>query len=102
MTNSEDRPPPPVGVYWIDEEDYAALLTIFEDGSTLPHTWREWLKMAEEMERGLKAYGHPVMRVRIDPRIFAIWCAAHVTSTGREGRKKFVADAVTERYGDQA
>ena len=102
MTNSEDRPPPDVGVYWIDEEDYPSLLAIFEDGNTLPHTWREWLKMAEEMERGLKAYGHPVMRVRIDPRIFPIWCDAHDTSTGREGRKKFVADAVTERYGEQA
>jgi len=99
MTNSEDRPAPPLGVYWIDEEDYAPLLTIFEDGNTLPHTWREWLKMAEEMERGLKAYGHPVMRVRIDPRTFPIWCAAHGTSTGREGRKRFVADAVTARYG---
>ena len=102
MTNSEDRPPPPLGVYWIDEEDYVSLLTIFEDGNTLPHTWREWVKMAEEMERGLKAYGHPVMRVRIDPSIFPIWCAAHDTSTGREGRKRFVADAVTERYGEQA
>jgi hypothetical protein len=58
--------------------------------------------MAEEMERGLKAYGHPVMRVRIDPRTFPIWCAAHDTSTGREGRKRFVADAVIERYGKQA
>ena len=33
--------------------------------------------MAEEMEKGLKAYGHPVMRVRIDPKTFPIWCAAH-------------------------
>lgn len=102
MSNSEDAPPPPVGVYWIEEEDYASVLTILEDGNTLPHTWREWLKMAEEMERGLKAYGHPVMRVRIDPRTFPIWCAAHGTSTGRAGRKRFVADAVTERYGKQA
>jgi hypothetical protein len=26
--------------------------------------------MAEEMERGLKAYGDPVMRVNIDPKTF--------------------------------
>jgi hypothetical protein len=101
MNNSEDKLPPPLGVYWIDEEDYAALQTILEDGSTLPPTWREWHQMAEEMERGLKAYGHPVMRVRIDPRIFPIWCSAHDTNTGREGRKRFVANAVSERYGEQ-
>ena len=101
MTNSEDRPPPAVGAYWINEGDYPALLEIFPDGNTMPRTWNEWLKMAEEMERGLKAYGHVVMRVRIDPRTFPDWCAAHGTNPGREGRKRFVAEAVAERYGDQ-
>ncbi len=100
MTSPEDNPPPPVGVYWINEADYPALVKIFADGHTLPRSYAEWLKMAEEMERGLKAYGHPVMRVRIDPNTFAGWCAAHDTSPGREGRKRFVAAAVAERYGD--
>jgi hypothetical protein len=53
------------------------------------------------MEKGLKAYGHPVMRVRIDPTTFPIWCAAHGTTPGRQGRKMFVTAAVKERYGDQ-
>ena len=101
MTTSEERPPPAVGAYWIKEEDYPDLLRIFTDGNKMPRTWKEWLKMAEEMERGLKAYGHPVMRVSIDPNTFPAWCAAHGTSPGREGRKRFVAEAVTERYGDQ-
>ena len=101
MTKPEDKPLPAVGVYWIKEEDYPALLKIFDDGDKQPPVWARWLKMAEEMERGLKAYGHPVMRVRIDPSTFADWCAAHGTGTGREGRKRFVAEAVFERYGDQ-
>ena len=101
MTSSEDRPLPAVGVYWIKEDDYPELLTVFDDGNKMPPTWNEWLKMAEEMERGLKAYGHPVMRVRIEPSTFPDWCAAHGTTPGREGRKRFVAAAVTERYGDQ-
>jgi hypothetical protein len=101
MTNLEDRPPPAIGVYWISEGDYPALLKIFADGNKLPRSWNEWLKTAEEMEQGLKAYGHVVMRVHIDPGTFPDWCAAHGTSPGREGRKKFVAAAVTERYGDQ-
>ena len=101
MTNSEDGLPPPVGVYWVKEDDYPAILKILDDGSKLPPTWKEWLAMAEEMERGLKAYGHPVMRVYLDPNTFADWCAEHGTSPGREGRKRFVAAAVAERYGDQ-
>jgi hypothetical protein len=101
MTNSDERPPPAVGVYWIDEGDYPALLEIFPDGTKMPRSWKEWLRMAEEMEAGLKAYGHAVMRVRIDPKTFPDWCASHGTSRGSEGRKRFVAAAVTERYGDQ-
>jgi hypothetical protein len=102
MTNTEDRPLPAVGAYWIKEEDYPALLEIFADGNKMPPTWKEWVKMAEEMERGLKAYGHPVLRVHIDPRTFSDWCAANGTSPSAAGRKKFVAAAVTERYGDQS
>jgi hypothetical protein len=101
MINLEDRPPPAVGVYWINEEDYPALLRIFTDSNRMPRTWKEWLKIAEEMERGLKAYGHVVMRVRIDPNTFLDWCAVQGASPGGEGRKRFVAAAVTERYGNQ-
>jgi len=58
MTNLEDRPPPAIGAYWINEGDYPALLRIFADGDKMPRTWTEWLKIAEEMERGLKAQSH--------------------------------------------
>jgi hypothetical protein len=101
MLDSEEKPLPAVGVFWIEEADYGALLKIFDDGDTMPRAWPAWRKMAEEMEKGLKAYGHPVMRVCIDPATFPAWCAAHGTTPGRQGRKMFVAAAVAERYGDQ-
>ena len=101
MANPDDKPLPAVGVYWVKEEDYAALIQVFDDGDKMPRTWTEWLTMAEEMERGLKAYGHLVMRVHIDPNTFPAWCAANGTTPGREGRKKLVAEAVSERYGPQ-
>jgi len=101
MTSSDDKPLPAVGAFWIDETDYPAVVRLSDDGSTMPRSWDEWRKMAEEMEKGLKAYGHPVLRVRIDPATFPAWCAAHGTTTGRPGRKLFVAAAVKERYGDQ-
>ena len=100
MTDPNDKPLPAVGAYWIEEADYPAVVKIFDDGK-MPRTWAEWRKIAEEMEKGLKAYGHPVIRVRIDPATFPAWCAAHGTTPGRQGRKLFVADAVKERYGDQ-
>ena len=101
MLQSDEKSLPAVGVYWIEEADYPAARAMFEDGATLPPTWKEWLKMAEEMKKGLEAYGHPVMKVRIDPATFPAWCAAHGTTPGRPGRKVFVAAAVKERYGEQ-
>jgi hypothetical protein len=102
MTHPDDKPLPGVGVYWIEEADYAAAREIFDDGKMMPPSWAEWRKMAIEMETGLKAYGHPVMRVRIDPATFVGWCVAHATTPGRAGRKLFIAEAVTERWGDQS
>jgi hypothetical protein len=101
MTTQQDTRPPAVGVYWIDEDDYPALLRIFDDGSKMPRTWREWLKMAEEMERGLTSYGHVVLRVRIDPDTFVDWCTTNGAKSSSEGRKQLIAAAVYERYGAQ-
>jgi hypothetical protein len=102
MTIKEDALLPVIGVYWIDEGDYSALRNIFDDGNKMPLTWKEWLKMAEEMKRGLESYGHVVMPVRIDPDIFQNWCAIQGVKSSREGRKRFTAAAVKERYGDQS
>ena len=101
MLESEERPLPIIGAFWLDENDYAAALKIFDDGNKLPRTWKEWRKIAEEMESGLKSYGHVVERVRIDPLTFPAWCAAHGTTPGRQGRKMFVAAVVEKKYGKQ-
>ena len=101
MLPSEEKPLPAVGVYWIEEADYPAAIRIFDDGNMLPRNWAEWRKIAEEMEKGLKAYGHVVERVRVDPATFPAWCAAHGTTPGRQGRKLFVAAAIAEKYGKQ-
>src|SRR5258706_4180702 len=45
---------PAVRAYWIKEEDYPALLKLFDDGDKMPPSWKEWLNMAEGMEQGLK------------------------------------------------
>jgi len=101
MAELEDKPLPAVGAYWIDEADYPAMLKLFDDGNNLPRSWAEWRKIAEETEKGLKAYGHVVERVRIDPATFPEWCAAHDMTPGRQARKLFVAAAIVEKYGEQ-
>ena len=44
MTNSEDRPLPAVGVYWIDEKDYPALLQLFATHAGRPFSRTELCK----------------------------------------------------------
>ncbi len=100
MAPQEENPLPPVGAFWIREDEYSAVLNILEDGEKLPATWAEWEKMAKEMKTGLEAYGHIVDRVYIDPIQFPKWCSDHGTTTGRQGRKMFVAAAIKEKFGD--
>lgn len=52
---------------------------VFDDGNMMPRTWKAWLTIAEEMEQGLKAYGHVVERVHVDPNTFPDWCTTHPT-----------------------
>jgi hypothetical protein len=100
MAGKEEPPLPPVGAFWIRENEYSAVRKILEDGDQLPTTWIEWEKMAKEMKIGLEAYGHIVDRVYIDTIQFPKWCAEHGTTTGRQGRKMFVAAAIKEKFND--
>ena len=51
MTNLEDRPPPAVGAYWINEEDYPALLRTFTDGNRMPRVQLEIPGRVEGLQR---------------------------------------------------
>jgi hypothetical protein len=46
-----------VAVTWFREEDYPALLRIFDDADKMPRTWKEWLEKAEQMEQTVKSSG---------------------------------------------
>ncbi len=98
MVKLSDYGPRAAGIAWIREEDYAALLAIFEDGHMLPRLWKEWEKRAKEGEEMLKAQGYIVERAYIDPDTFAGWCAREGVGTGRDGRMKFGAKFAAEKY----
>jgi hypothetical protein len=34
MPNSSDKPLPAVGVYWIEQADHPAVVSLFDDGTT--------------------------------------------------------------------
>ena len=101
MTDYHGYPIRALGITWFRKEDYAALLAIFEDAHKMPRKWEDWLKGAEKMEQEMKAKGHMTERVYIDPETFPAWCRKEGVRVAREGRNKFAATFVAEKYRTQ-
>jgi len=93
--------PPSIGMEWFEEDDYPALLEIFEDRDKMHRTWAAWLKSTDEMEQRLSARGQLVERVYINPKTFPAWCAKAGVGVNREGRHKFIAATMAEKYRNQ-
>jgi hypothetical protein len=87
-----------VGVTWFREEDYPALLEIFEDADKMLRTWKEWLKRAERMEKLAKAQGYNTERIYIDPDDFSNWCRREGLHVNGESCQKFVIETVAAKY----
>ena len=106
MTTRNTPPLRVIGLTWFREEDYPALLRVFQDGDKMPRTWKEWLKNAEDMEQKAKAQaaaqGAVTERVYIDPDTFPDWCARNGVQPDREGRHKFVAHSTAPKYMNQS
>jgi hypothetical protein len=93
--------PPSIGLAWFRQEDYPALLEIFEDADKMHRDWDDWVKSAEEAEQRLEARGQRIDRVYIYPTTFPGWCAQQRVGVNREGRHKFVSSVMAEKYRNQ-
>jgi hypothetical protein len=91
-----------IGMAWFREEDYPALLQIFDDSNEMPHTWKAWLKDAEQMESRAKAGGYTAERIYIDPDGFPDWCLREGMHVNNESLQKFVIDTVAAKYAEQS
>lgn len=78
-----------VTLNWYRREDYARLLTIFEDADKLPATFDEWLKKAEHGEEFLRKSGKRVIRIVIDPDEITACCEAQKLKLDSHGRNQF-------------
>ena len=62
-----------VGIPWYRQEDWPALIAIFEDGLVFD-SFEQWLARAEELECQFQRDGYIVERAYIDPDTFPQWC----------------------------
>lgn len=87
-----------IGIVWVRKEDYQAFLAMFADRDKMPDRWENWLKAAQKRENIIRAGGTLVERVYIDPETFPDWCRVHNCGVDAQGREKFVATLLAEKY----
>ena len=63
-----------VGISWYTPGTYLQCLDIFDDRSSLPDSFRDWVLLALDLEVKISASGAEVFRVHIDPDEFPKWC----------------------------
>lgn len=79
------------GLPWYKEEDFEALLIIFEDSDKLHRTHDKWLAAADRTRKALEAEGTRVIIVYIDPIEFPKWCVAKGHKLDAKARNAFAA-----------
>ena len=64
-----------IGVAWYKRENFAPLLALFEDRSTIRLSYKQWLAAAEARVEQHQREGRKVIKIDIDPVEFPFWCA---------------------------
>jgi hypothetical protein len=76
---------------WYSEEDYQDILEMMADRDDLPETYQEWLDLSLAMENELFRQGRQVVRIMIQPKQFASWCAIQGLKPNGGARAQFAA-----------
>jgi hypothetical protein len=87
--NQTSRSAGTVPLAWYDRESYDAIKAIMTDGRAFASTYEEWEGYATKVEAFFVAKGVATVRVRVDPREFARWCAARGQRPDAKGRLAF-------------
>lgn len=83
-----------VGLPWYAPERYAELRARLADGAKLPPDYETWRVATEQMEREVQRSGVEVVRVPIEPEIFAAWCARAGLQRDAAARARYAAAAL--------
>ena len=78
-----------VPLAWYERETYDDIKAQMADGESFAQTYEEWELHARQVEAFFAAKGVPTLRVRVDPREFAAWCAVHRQPLNVKGRIAF-------------
>lgn len=75
-----------VPLAWYERQTYEEIKAQMADGDAFVPTYEEWELHAKQVEAFFLAKGVPTVRVHVDPREFAAWCAVHHQALNVKGR----------------
>jgi hypothetical protein len=88
-----------IGLPWYRREDYAPLRAGMADPHVLAPTYEGWLAAALNNEAVARQAGLDVVRVVIDPVVFAEWCAMRGRPAEAGARVDYVREAAEGEDG---
>jgi hypothetical protein len=75
-----------VPLAWYEPATYEAIKALMRDGPSFAATYLQWEGQARQVEAFFVAKGVATVRVLVDPREFAAWCAVHQQGLDVKGR----------------
>jgi hypothetical protein len=87
-----------LGIAWFCPEEYDQLCAMFADGESLPETYHEWLKLAQNLFEKLSAEGHRVEKVPIDLVRFPAWCQQKGMAMSSKARTGYANEYVAMQF----
>jgi len=87
-----------IGVAWYKRKDYPAIRRIMDDAHTLPVDYDTWLRKAALVVRLELAFGNDIVKVTLDPDIFAAWCRATGQRIDCHARRRYVNLPTIDRF----
>ena len=86
-----------VPLAWYEPGTYEDIKALMTDGQSFAASYAQWEGQARQVEAFFRAKGVPTVRVPVDPREFAAWCAAHHQALNVKGRLAFSEWAARSR-----
>jgi len=93
-TQSQDKPV--VAIVWYRPEQWQRVRDIAADSDEFENSYVEWLQLAEEKAKELRASGLRVEKVDLDSEKLILWCNERGLENDAKARSLYAAERLSE------
>ena len=85
-----------IAIPFFTEAQWQNARTVMDDGHTFHDSYADFVQRVADKERELRGKGHATVRINIEPKVFASWCAQHGRKVDAESRGIYAALVAAE------